>query len=44
MKKVIVGLIVAAFLVGVCGAVEAQQQFKWKLQSANPAGTRKLTS
>ena len=40
MKKAIVGLIVAAFLVGVCGAVEAQQQqFKWKLQSANPAGT-----
>src|SRR5512137_1428493 len=39
MKKVIVGLIVAAFVVGVCGAGEAQQQFKWKLQSANPAGT-----
>ena len=40
MKKVLVGLIVAAFLVGVFGAAEAQQQqFKWKLQSANPAGT-----
>ncbi len=39
MKKVIVGLMVTAFLVCVFGAAEAQQQFKWKLQSANPAGT-----
>src|SRR5512135_46447 len=45
MKKVIVGLMVTAFLVCVFGAAEAQQQqFKWKLQSANPAGTPHIES
>ena len=42
MKRVLIGLIVASVLIaggGLLGPVEAQQQFKWKLQSANPAGT-----
>jgi TRAP-type mannitol/chloroaromatic compound transport system substrate-binding protein len=42
MKRTLTLLCVAALLLAIgvfSGKVEAQQQFKWKLQSANPAGT-----
>ncbi len=42
MKRALTVLCLVALLLtigGFSGPAEAQQQFKWKLQSANPAGT-----